>query len=266
MKTSPEIHPSAPVALVAVEARHTAAPDFTPEQEAKLKALVSSEFPLSQPVPTVSFSLGLVGAAAPQTVSQPPRFTSRDRTAAVTFGPQAVVLETTQHEYFGRLSQLVSLVAQARQDASPVDGLERLGIRYIDEIRVPSSTGDIDWSQWVEPSLLGPAAVAARLGLRLAEHQALASFELAQDRALNIRYGPRIGHAVLSGPLVRSPMPPPAPFFLLDIDSFWTATEGIPEFDPRQILTLCNELHEPVSALFESLITERLRKEVLRHA
>jgi len=250
------------VALVAVEARHTAAATFTPEQEAELKALIGGEFPIAQPVPTFTLNFGAVSPAA---LAQPPRFTNRERTVAVTFGPQALVIEATHHDHFGPLSSLVSLVVSARQKVAPVDGLERLGIRYVDEIRVPATTDTIDWSQWVEPSLLGPVEVGTRLGFQPGEHQGLANFQLGADRGLTVRYGPRVGYAVQSGPLVRN-MPPPSPFFLLDIDSFWTATDEIPEFDPSRIVALCNELHAPVNALFENLITERLREEVLRHA
>jgi uncharacterized protein (TIGR04255 family) len=261
-----EIYPNAPVALVAVEARHTAAPAFTPEQESELKALLASEFPLSQPVPTLSFNFGTMGAAAPASpVVAPPRFTNRDRTTAVTFGPQAVTIETTHHEHFGYLSELVVLASSARQKVAPVDGIERLGIRYIDEIRVPSDDTVVDWSQWVESSLLGPVDVGARLGLPMVEHQSLTSFQLAPNKGLNVRYGPRVGYAVQPGLLVR-PTPSVAAFFLLDIDSFWTAIEEIPEFDPDRILVLCTELHDSISSLFENLITERLREEVLRHA
>jgi uncharacterized protein (TIGR04255 family) len=195
----------------------------------------------------------------------PPRFTNRTRTAAVTFGPQAIVVETTQHESFAALSRLLGVVVAARQTVAPVDGLERLGLRYIDEIRVPESD-PVDWTQWVNAALLGPAALAAPLGMDMMEHQAIARFALTEGRGLTIAYGPRQGYAVAPEPLVRSPLPAPSAFFLLDIDSSWTATSGIPEFDPEHILALCEELHGPVNAFFELLITERLREEVLRHA
>ncbi len=264
MTGSREVYPNAPVALVAVEARHTAAPPLTPEQEAQLKALIGTQFPLAQPVPTLQLNIGGGPGPAPA-LAQPPRFTNRERTVAVTFGPQSVVVEATDHDHFASLNNLVSLVVTARQEVAPVDGLERLGIRYVDEIRVPVSGEAIDWSDWVEPSLLGPVEVGVRLGFQPAEHQGLATFLLGSGRGVNVRYGPRVGYAVQSGPLVRT-MPPPSPFFLLDIDGFWAATEEIPEFDPSRIVALCDDLHTPVNALFESLITERLRAKVLRHA
>jgi uncharacterized protein (TIGR04255 family) len=51
----------------------------------------------------------------------------------------------------------------------------------------------------------------------------------------------------------------------MDIDSFWTPSRDVPEFDVKTLLTTCDELHAPVGKLFERLITERLREEVFRH-
>lgn len=52
----------------------------------------------------------------------------------------------------------------------------------------------------------------------------------------------------------------------MDIDSFWAPSDGFPEFDIEMLLAMCDDLHAPVRSLFERLITDRLRKEVLRHA
>jgi uncharacterized protein (TIGR04255 family) len=100
----------------------------------------------------------------------------------------------------------------------------------------------------------------------MAEHQAVARFQKSENQGLAIAYGPRQGYTVAPAPLVRSPLPPPSTFFLLDVDSYWTPTETVPGFGSGRIVTLCEELHDPVNALFEELITERLRTEVLRHA
>ena len=259
-----EVYASAPAALVAIEVRHTASAALTAEEEAQIKALIAEAFPLSQPLqPTFVLSLGLPGPG--QTVQQAsPRFTNRERTTAVTFSPQVILLETTKHETFSALNELLAVAVGARREVAPVDGLERLGIRYIDEIRVPDPE-PIDWSKWVSGSLLGLADVAVGLGLTLTDHQGLDRFQISENQSLTVAYGPRRGHAVADAPLVRT-LPPAGPFFLLDVDSSWTATGTVPEFDPSRISALCEELHEPVNALFEALITEHLREEVLRHA
>jgi len=50
----------------------------------------------------------------------------------------------------------------------------------------------------------------------------------------------------------------------LDIDSFWTPEGFIPEFDPQVLVEKSEELHDPLRTLFETVITDRLRNEVLR--
>ena len=54
------------------------------------------------------------------------------------------------------------------------------------------------------------------------------------------------------------------PLFKLDIDSFWQAVDEVPEFGVDLILNQADALHEPVRYVFESLITDRFREEVLR--
>jgi uncharacterized protein (TIGR04255 family) len=260
-----EVYRNPPAALVAVEVRHTTSADLTSEEEAKVKALVGDVFPLAQPLQSgLVFSVGFPNPGGPGVPPAPPRYTNRERTIAVTFAPQLLLLETTQHESFTALNALLGLVVSARQEVAPVDGLERLGLRYIDEIRVPDSE-PIEWSKWVHSSLVGPAAVGEEAGLTLVEHQALARFRVSDSHSLNLAYGPRVGYAVADKPLVRT-LPPAGPFFLLDIDSSWTAQDTIPEFDPSGITRQCEELHEPVNALFEALITDNLREQILRHA
>ena len=79
-----------------------------------------------------------------------------------------------------------------------------------------------------------------------------------------LRYGPNEGYAVEPGGELKRPTPVPGPFFLLDIDSFWMPGEGDSEFDVDGLMAISDDLHTPVRELFENLITEELREEVLR--
>jgi uncharacterized protein (TIGR04255 family) len=201
------------------------------------------------------------------TTEMVPRFTTRDQTTAVTFGAQAVVLETTKYQTFEHISDLVRICVEARQKVASVAGLMRLGLRYVDEIRVPDLCDDLlGWGQWVNTSLLGAAEVGAGLGLKAEQWQGATVFDRGDGRKVTLQYGPREGFAVIPGGPLQRPAPPPGAFFLLDIDSFWLATSEIPEFTAEAIMKRCADLHEPVSQLFESLITPRLRTEVLRRA
>jgi len=80
-----------------------------------------------------------------------------------------------------------------------------------------------------------------------------------------LRYGATQGWSVdPNGPL-RLKSADHGPYFLLDIDSYWTSpAELVPEFALDDALMLCNELHSPVREVFEAAITEKLRNDVLR--
>jgi uncharacterized protein (TIGR04255 family) len=262
------VYPNAPVVLVAIEARHPDAGSLGPGEQAELKRLLSDVFPLPQPVTAKTFTTA-IGIQIPNEVREEvlPRFAKRDQTTAVTFSSQSVVIETTAHETFDQLSDLFLVAIEARQAVAPVDGLVRLGLRYVDEIRVPDVRDQAEgWAEWVDRTLLGPVAKGIPFGLEPEQWQGAVIFDSGEGRKLGLRYGPRVGYAIAPGGPLQRPTPSPGPFFLIDMDSFWTPTGEVPEFSAQVIARKCDDLHEPVHGLFESLITERLRIEVLRRA
>lgn len=258
-----EVYPTAPVVLVALEVRHPMVEPMSAAAVARAKKVLRDVTPLQELQTTAGFAITPVGAAA-QPTETAQRFSSRDRSTAVTFRSGAVVVETTQYRQYEALRDVIELALGAREAAGPVDGVLRVGLRYIDEIRVPGEDGLLGWADWVDPSLLGPAPLAAAHGLSAAQWQGLAVFKGASDAQLVLRYGPGEGYAVDPGGELRRPAPAPGPFFMMDIDNYWVP-DPVPDFDVAALLQRCDDLHKPVRALFESLITEKLRKEVLRH-
>ena len=111
----------------------------------------------------------------------------------------------------------------------------------------------------------GAAAGGVGAGGPLHEGACARGFSGGSDHALVLRYGAQSDYAVQSTPDLRRPLPPPGPLFKLDIDSFWQAADEVPEFDAELILRQADALHEPVRGVFESVITDRLREEVLRN-
>lgn len=275
-----EVYPNAPLVLVAAEVRHPASESLNTARQTALKRAVTKHFPLANPA-TVTNITQVGGAPAQVTQAVAPRYTSRDRTTSVTFHEAAFVVETTQYGSFERLLELLTLAVTARLAVGELDGLERVGLRYIDEIRVPDTNGassstETGWEAWLNACLLGPAPIGVELGLRAAHWQSLMVFNrpgLTEGDAgaegaesLVLRYGPGEGYALDPGGELKRSTPPPGPYFLLDIDSFWTSDAAVPALDAKELIGITERLHTPVRGLFESLITERLRVEVLRDA
>ena len=107
---------------------------------------------------------------------------------------------------------LVEAALVALNRTGPPDGVRRIGLRYINEIRVPeidSSPGD--WRGYIYESLLsaaGPKLIPA--GLHPTVWQGIAQYRTSADSTLMVRYGPQEGYAVdPQGPARRKN--PPAP-------------------------------------------------------
>lgn len=265
-----EIYPSAPIVLMAIEVRHPPCEPLERKQVAALSARVKHLLPLPGEMNEVSVTLEANTDGPPtqhQVVRSFPRWTSRDKRTALSVRPDSLVIETTDYGSYNRMRNLLDIVFQARLAVAPPAGVERIGLRYIDEIRVPAENGSSvpAWEQWVDASLLGPTHVGEELGLLPVANEGVFVYSGGSDHALVLRYGAQNDYAVQSTPDLRRPLPSPGPLFKLDIDSFWQAADEVPEFDVDFILSQADSLHEPVRGLFESVITDRLREEVLRN-
>ena len=264
-----EVYPNAPIVLVVVEVKHPPLEPLDRKQVTGLSALLREEFPLPGEISELSVEFQAGPGTEPthlQTVEKSPRWTTRDRRTALTLRKNSLTLETTQYGNFERVRALLGLALRARVAIDPPSGVERVGLRYIDEVRVPIENGNEPpaWEEWVHPTLLGPAHVGTGLQLIPVAGEGVYVFSNTDNRALVLRYGAQEDPAVQSTPNLRRPTPPPGPLFKLDIDSYWQSGDEIPEFDADMVLAQADELHTPVRGVFESLITERLREEVLR--
>ena len=270
MTDTHEVYPNAPLALVAVEVRFPEAAADRPlplPLQRSFRGLLGEDWVIeSHKMQQFGVALG-PGATGQQTFQEVvvPRFTVRDRTLSVAVTATSLTVETTAYRHYLDFRGVLRSVFDAAAELLAPDGLARVGMRYIDEIRVPDveSERPSAWSRWIDPSLLPP-----QLGAMVAEQYEPAAWDGAvryttgPQRSLVLRYGARQGYAVdPRGSLSRPSPPPPGPFFVLDFDSFWEPLD-IPEFDPDALAETCDQLRRPVRTLFDLVITDRLRSDV----
>ena len=275
--SSREVYPNAPLVLVAAEIRHPDAGTLSDREKQQLKRALADELPVARPLNRPAGMVATIGPGVAATQFQPtpaissPRFLSRDLVTSATFHADAVVIETTEYPGFEAFLALTQRVLSARLSVGSLDGVERLGLRYIDEIRVPSVGDTSSWRDWIGPTLLGPNHLADQLELTNDAWQGISTYSGKLDAgdfeqmSLVLRYGTGEGYALAPDGDLRRKTPPPGPFFLIDIDSYWgPATQAVPELDLNAVTSALEALHGPVRTLFESSITDRLRDEVLR--
>lgn len=258
-----EVYPNAPVVVATVEIRHTQTPPLTQPERKAVKQALNDWTPIQRSSKQVSIVMTAGITTPDQSVEEFPKYFSRDSVLAISFRTDAIVIETTRYDGWLALKRVIKAAVEARSKIAPPDAAERIGIRYLNEIR-PLVDTPIDWSDWVNASILGPVELSDAVGLDAKQWQGLAVYGPSDGRSLVLRYAPGEGQAVETGQdLVRSKFTP-GPFMWIDIDSFWQHEGRLPEFDTDALVAKCGELHLPIRTLFEKLITHKLRDEVLR--
>lgn len=260
---------NAPLELVIFQISHPVTPPLTPGEQAGLKQALIRDLPLVSHETVNQLSVNVINNGPPsaQLQAEPAvRYKSRDKRTSVMFAPTAITVETTNYDTWEELRNLTRHVLTARMNVAPVDGVERLGLRYIDELRVPGEQVP-DWGLWVNPKLVPPILDTAPNLLGVQQHQAVIQYVTGQPGALvTLRYGTLVGPSSVGDiQLARPNVPKPGPFFLIDTDASWSPRPGdeVPPLDPDMVLEWGDTLHGFVKNLFEASLTEKLRTEVL---
>lgn len=256
-----EIYPHPPLVLAVIELRHTATPTLSDSDQVALKNFLAESFPLSRPAPgEMTVTITPKGVTNEETASLP-RFMSRDNTSAITFRPEAIAVETTRYVRRSVLKERLRLAVDARQKIAGADGVTRIGVRYINEVRAGIDTA-ADWDQWISPDLTSSGRLAIGDGRPVRAWQGMATF--GDDReGVALRHGNFDGYAVNPSGDLRRPTPPPGPFYLLDIDSYWSPEGDAPTLDWNTIEARYDDAALVAYDLFQKLVTDKYRQEVL---
>jgi len=268
--TEHEVYPNAPLRLVAHEVRYPLSPRLgTQDQLAVFLDALDDVLPVAEMGSEQSFVLSVGGGPS---VSTPPiksvfKLASRDRTTIATVSGTNTTIETTSYRNFATFLPLASRVFDVLAGTGLIVGVERVGLRYIDEIRVPAAGNGFEvWAPYVQNALIDQVELGVNAaGLVPQSWQGVVNYSAENDRGVVLRYGALEGYAVnQDGPLRITRRVAPGPFFLIDIDSYWAGAEVTNGMDLEWLMQLSAQLHAPVRDLFEAAITDRLRDDVLR--
>ncbi|WP_298209052.1 TIGR04255 family protein [Ferrimicrobium sp.] len=261
-----ELFPNAPLEFVAGEIKFPFAPQLGKDEAFEsLGAALRHGFPILE---RENRSSGL--AISPEGMKPVDahvlwRFLNRKRTASISVTSTSLTVETTDYGEYEQFRASLSQGLQAVAALKAVVGIERIGLRYIDELRIPHHVdGPADWGGYVNDALLHPLRTVEGFDSKALE--GVIQLSVGPQRGLTVRYASLQGPGVVGrGPLKRRSQSVTGPFFALDIDSYWSgADEAVPEFNPEQVLETFDALHEPVGVLFLRMITEQFKVEVAR--
>lgn len=259
-----------PLAFVAAEVRTA----YTPLLVADATVAALSSLLTALPVPQREQRHSLIINAAP--VGSPEvavRLVSRDVMTSLTVTATTLTLETTAYEGIDAFGALFLQCMRAVAAVVEPSAVERVGLRYVNELRVIEPVERIDgWREYVAPELLGASlGVGAALKAAGSEDataaalQTVVAFGLGSNRALTGRFGPLSGPSGIgSNPLRRPQVPTDGPFFVVDLDAYWPSGQASGEpFAPEALLNTVTTLHAPIEATFMWATTEKFRKDAL---
>lgn len=261
MATQTPPYPNDPLRWVAADVRFPPVDQLATEVPTSFRDHFRDRFPVVEPFGQLAISLGFPGPAGgmPQQLTLH-RMVQRDRLMAITLGRDGLTLETTDYPGWADFSAVLTEVTDQLAVGCRPDGVLRIGLRYVDEIRLPEApAAPRGWTAWIEPRLLSPLTLddeepsQANITLQYGEPPGYVTVFRASPLAKGRTVNP-------DGPL-RQPMAfPDGPYFLLDTDASWAdPTRQVPGFEPDVIAPVFEALHTRCHDLFEASITRELR-------
>lgn len=210
------------------------------------------EYPILTPTTKVELQVELAPEPSVErrTLSPEWRFTDRKQTWTVVLTSGFMALETRQYTHFDEFIQRMQRVLTALVEHIQPAAVARIGLRYINEIRMP----DASPVTAIRQELLGPLS-----HLELREHATLAVQELRlqfpDDESIHIRHG-LMPEGTTVEPRPREQMPI-GPFYLLDFDVFRTfPPDDLLGMDIEAIGNHISAYHDAIDRLFRWSITD----------
>lgn len=175
-------------------------------------------------------------------------FWTEDKTRRIALCGEYLFLEEKRYESYAALREQFLDVLEPTAEQFPGMKINRLGMRFINEIKLPEADagpglGADFWEKYINPLLLGGLRFAANDGA-LARHMCTTELNYGTDRA-TIKYG------IFNG---EYPKPNRRREFILDVDTFCQK-----ELAPAAVGAKLDEYHRAACSVFEAAITDALR-------
>lgn len=256
-----EIFPHPPLELVAAEIRFTDAARLR-QQQTKDEVTIALEdrFPFAEPLQQADFNL-IPGASSQVQQRVGVVLKNATSTETLTIMSESVTYETTSYVSFDELLESVTAACDALAASKVKPALRRVGLRYIDEVRVPEPVNDVrQWSKWIDHQLVGQLMVGPE------DHpatmiQGASTFDLGGGRGLNFRSAALNGGPIVVPQFLKRRAIDSGPFFILDFDGFQDFTQGeVVPLNSDVVREALSSVHVPCGTAFQRSITDDARQ------
>lgn len=200
------------------------------------------EYPLFAELSSQEILLGPEGVRAPELRAASFRFSSDDGIWSVGLSADSLSLQTTHYDHFNDFVDRWRAVASAAQTHLAPSRQLRLGLRYVDELRVDGADTASKWRELLAPEVLGLAASPTWAD---ATRQSFQEWILEFD---DVRCTAR--HGFFPAGVLGSD-----PFYLLDADCY---VEEVTSFDPAAQGTDLDRFNDIAYKLFRGALSDSL--------
>lgn len=234
-----------PVVLTVFQVRFSNITEISDESYVEsFRQAIAAKYPIFSPLKQVGVQFDTVSGQPQALETNHWRFSDEEENWSVVLAPDFLALETRRYEHFEDfLSQLRFVLDPLVEHIRPRVGI-RLGLRYINEIRI----GTESLSSIVRQELLGPLSV---IGFEEYTAQSFQDITLGfpEDQTIQVRHG------LFPDGTVVQPRPkeqaPTGPFYLLDFDAYRTFSGPTRlKMDPDIINGYIKEYHDDIENLF----------------
>src|SRR5699024_10868150 len=151
---------------------------------------LEGQFPFAEPLQRKEVNLALVpGGGQPQIQERlGVVLKNASSTETLTIMSESLTYETTAYTSFEELLEAVTAACDALDAAKVRPAMRRVGLRYIDEVRVPEQVTDVrQWSTWINDRLIGHLDIGPE-NFPATGTQGVSTYDLGDGKGLNVRF------------------------------------------------------------------------------
>lgn len=219
-RREPERLRNSPLALVVAQVQFPAILSVQSDETllARFQDQVRDKYPYLFLGQQFGFNVGPQGVEQlQQASSRVYQFADADRQWMVTLTANSIALETRSYTDYEDFSERLLRVVDSASEVYKIELRQRLGLRYVNEIRHADAQTPEDWVSFINPQLLGPLA-DTRLSSLISSSYQEASLQL-ENGGLTLRHGHFAEGTTVAPPPGDTPKEG-GPFYLLDFDAY----------------------------------------------
>ncbi len=216
----PERLHNSPLALVVAQVQFPAILSVQTDEAllARFQEKVRDRYPFLFLGQQFGFSIGPSGVEQQhQAASRVYQFADAEREWMATLTTGSISLEARNYTDYEDFSERLLRILASVREVYRIEFRQRLGLRYINEIRYPGAQGAEDWAPLINPQLLGPLADTGVSPLITFGYQEV-GLQLG-DGGLTLRHGHFAQGTTVASPPGTVPQEQ-GPFYLLDLDAY----------------------------------------------